>query len=119
MRSLLVRVSVLAVVRNHVHSSVEVHRIDALPAVNGVYPRVIVGIDHVVAGSGAHRVGAALVGAYQVSSVPAAHVVVARVAPDLINASVARQRVVAPIAANTVSAARARESVVAATTSYV
>jgi hypothetical protein len=42
MRSLLVRIPVLAVVRHHVHSSVEVHRIDALAAVDGVYSRVIV-----------------------------------------------------------------------------
>src|ERR671914_62500 len=68
---LIVRVSDLAVVRNHVHSCIEVHRIDAIAAVDGVYPRVIVGVDHVVTGAGVHRVGAALVGAYQVSTVAA------------------------------------------------
>jgi hypothetical protein len=42
MKTALVRIPVLAVVRHHVHSSVEVHRIDALAAVDGVYSRVIV-----------------------------------------------------------------------------
>src|SRR5919106_518551 len=57
---LLVRVSDLAVVRNHVHSCIEVHRIDAIAAVDGVYPRVIVGVDHVVTGASVHRVVAAV-----------------------------------------------------------
>src|ERR687896_736937 len=139
---LLVRVSVLAVVRNHVHSCVEVHRVDALPAVDGVYAWVIVGLDHVSANSSAYLVDPSVISAYEVRAVPAEHIVVAKAAPNLVGAPLsrgrvvaavtlhslatvegptgaARERIVARVTADAVYAACAREVVGAATTSYV
>src|SRR5918995_486356 len=114
MRSLLIRVSVLAVVRNHVHSSVEVHRVDALAAVDGVYPRVIVSVDHVSANSGAYLVGASLSRGRVVAAVTL-HSLATVEGPT----GAARERIVARVTADAVYAARAREVVVAATTSDV
>src|SRR5687768_10604144 len=94
-RGLLVRVPYLAVVRHHVDSSVEVHRIVAVTAIDSVYPGVVVSLDYIVAGASAHLVGAAVVGAYEVRTVAAAHLVVAEASPDLVRAPVTRGRVVA------------------------
>src|SRR5918995_3329648 len=55
-RALLVRVLILAVGTNHVDSRIEVHRIDAVAAVYGVYTRVVVSLDHVSADSSAYLV---------------------------------------------------------------
>src|SRR5215216_1337708 len=118
-RALLVRVLVLAVLRYHVDPRVEVHRIDALSAVYGVLAHIVVSLDHVVAGTSAHRIDAVVVGAYEVRSTIAEHTVVAEAAPNLVGATIARDRVVAPVPADAVYAARAREVVVAATASYV
>ena len=101
------RVSVLAVVRHHIYPRVKVHRIDTVTAIDGVYARVIMRVNLVVAGTGVYRVDAALVSAYQVGTAPADHFIVAGVTPNLVSTPLARQRVVAPVAANAVSAARA------------
>ena len=83
------RIPILAVRRNDVDSSIEVDRVDTVAAVDRVEARVIVRLDQVVAGSSAHRVCAAVVGADQVSTVSAVHSVVADIAPDLVRATVA------------------------------
>src|SRR5918995_4981701 len=143
MRSLLlVRVSVLAVGRHHIDSRIEVHRVDALAAVDGVYACVIVSLDHVSANSSAYLVDPSLVSAYEVRAVPAEHIVVAKAAPNLVGAPVsrgrvvaavtlhslatvegptgaARERIVARVTADAVYAARAREVVVACEASNV
>jgi hypothetical protein len=137
-----VRVSVLAVGRHHVHSRVEVHCIDAVAAVDGVYARVVVSLDHISANSSAYLVDPSVISAYEVRAVPAEHIVVAKAAPDFVGSPFARGRVVAavtlhslatvedptgatrerivtPVAADAVYAACAREVVVAATASNV
>jgi hypothetical protein len=48
--ALLVRVSVLAVGPYHIDSAIEVHRIGAVAAVDGVSAPVVVSVNHVVAG---------------------------------------------------------------------
>src|SRR5918994_6725066 len=143
MRSLLlVRVSVLAVGRHHIDSRIEVHRVDALAAVDGVYACVIVSLDHVSANSSAYLVDPSLVSAYEVRAAPAEHIIIAKAAPNLVGAPVsrgcvvaavtlyslalvesppgaARERIVTPVAADAVYAACAREGVVACATSDV
>src|ERR687897_2098036 len=98
MRSLLlVRVSVLAVGRHHIDSRIEVHCIYAVAAVDGVYARVVVSLDHVSADSGDNLVDPSVVSAYEVRAAPAEHIVVAKAAPYLVGAPVARGGVVAAV----------------------
>src|SRR5918994_7347872 len=119
-RALLVRVSVLAVCCYHVDSpAVEVHRIGAVTAVDGVLARVVVSLDYVISGTGAHPVDASVVSAYEVRAATTTHEVVAEVAPNLVGALVAGDRVVAPVTADAVVAASSRESVVSAAASYL
>jgi hypothetical protein len=67
-----VRVSVLAGVRHLVDSRVEVHRIYAVTAVDGVCARVVVSLDHVSADSGANLIVVpSIVSAYEVRAAPA------------------------------------------------
>ena len=136
------RIPALAIVRHYVDSRVEVHRIGALSAVDSVCARVIVRLDYIIAGTGVHRVNAAIVSTYKVCAAPAEHTVVARAAPNFISALVSRSRVVAAVTlyslatlegptgttrdrivasvtSDAVYAACAGEVVVAATASYV
>ena len=92
----LVRVCVLAVGPYHIDSAIEVHRIGAVAAVDGVLARVVVSVDHIVASTSTHHVDAALVGALLTGD-----------------------RVVAPVTADVISAASSREVIVAAAASYL
>src|SRR5918994_7354218 len=142
MRSLLVQISVLAVCCHHVDSRVEVHRIGALTAVDGIYPRIVMSLDYVSAATGANLVDPSLVSAYEVRAATAEHIVVAKAAPDLVGSTLsrgrivatvtlysfapvegpsgaARERIVARVTAEAVYAARPREGVVACEASNV
>ena len=136
------RIPALAVVRHYVDSRVEVHSIGALSAVDGVFARVIVRLDYIIAGTGLHRVDAAIVSTHKVCAVPAEHTVVAKAAPKFVSAPLTRgcvvaavtlyslatvegptgttrDRIVASVTSDAVYAACAGEVVAAATASYV
>jgi hypothetical protein len=66
-----VRILVLAIVRHHVDSCVEVHGIYAISAFDSVHARVALGLDHIVTRAGYHSIGAGVVGAYGVRTASA------------------------------------------------
>src|SRR5918998_973066 len=136
------RVLVLAVGSNYVDSRVKVHRIDAIAAVYGVYARIVVSLDYVIASTGANLIHTGVVSANKVCAAFAEHRVRTEAAPELVGSPVARsrvvaavtfyslatiggptrpagQRVVSPVPSDTVHAACTGEGVVAAAASNV
>jgi hypothetical protein len=93
----------LAVVRHHVDSPNESDRVNIVAAVNGVFALILVSLDHIVAGTGAHRVDATVVSAYQVRTLTTEHGVIAGVTPYLIRAPIAGHRVVTGVALNSLA----------------